>query len=273
MANPTAGVPVSTTPYEDNKTIRDLAATAQTYYIGEAIGLNSSGNATKCDDAAALLFDGIAAGYTSGPRVTVDSGDSAGDKFVVAQRPRYAVVSIVETPAKGDEGRPVWWKFSNQVSYFAGTNKNFAGYVRRCPGGVRDAGGLASTQVEIELVPACELVAVNIVYGPTPVDQVNFVADRAYRVVDIRGRVIVGAAGATAQVRKAADTVAIASGTVLHASTFNLNGTADTAQVLTLSSTSADLDVAAGSVVGLDVTGTTTNATGCITVLLAPRLK
>lgn len=259
MANPTSIVSATTTPYEHSgKTRRDLAATAQTYYPNEMIGLDASGNATKCDDSALRRFDGL---QGDSFRITVDSGDSAGDKKVNVIRPRLATMTIAAAAA-GDEGRPVFAKYSNEVSYFPGTYKNFVGWVHRV---------VSATEVEIELCPAGgpPLVAVNIVYS-SPVDQVNFVAERAYRVIGIVGRPTASAAGATVAVKKAPSGTAIASGTALHSGNYTLDGTAHTNQTLTLSTTTGDLDIADGDSIGIDCTGTTTSATGVITVLLVP---
>lgn len=115
-------------------------------------------------------------------------------------------------------------------------------------------------------------VPINIEYNASSVDKVAFVADRAYRVKGIRGRVTVAgtdAGAVTATIRKAASGTAIASGTALHSGTFDLKGTADTNQTLTLSTTDTDLDIAAGDCIAIDFTGTLTAATGAVTVTLA----
>ena len=75
----------------------------------------------------------------------------------------------------------------------------------------------------------------------------------------------------TATVYKAASGTAIGSGTALHSGTFNLQGTAATNQTLTLSTTKSDLDVAAGSRIGMVISGAPGAAgVGTITVTLAP---
>ena len=75
----------------------------------------------------------------------------------------------------------------------------------------------------------------------------------------------------TALVKKAPSGTAPASGTSLHASgSLDLKGTVNTDQAATLSATAADLLLAAGDALCLDVTGTTTAARGCITVTLVP---
>lgn len=115
----------------------------------------------------------------------------------------------------------------------------------------------------------------SVEYDAASVDKTFFVAvGRSYRVKGIVGRVTVAGTdggAVTLVVRKVPSGTAITSGTALHSSTFNLKGTADTNQTLTLSTTSTDLDIAAGNALALDFTGTLTSATGVISVLLAPK--
>lgn len=116
-------------------------------------------------------------------------------------------------------------------------------------------------------------IPVNIPYNASSIDSVHFVASRPYRVLAISGRPeVAGTDGSavTATIKKAAGTVAIASGTALHTGTYDLKGTAATVQSLTMASNgTANID--AGDVIGIDFTGTLTSATGILTVLLAPR--
>ena len=114
-----------------------------------------------------------------------------------------------------------------------------------------------------------DAVAVNVEYVAASVDKVAYIAPRQMRVVSIVARVEVAgtdAGAVTGAVRKAASGTAIASGTALHSSTWNLKGTAATNQTLTLSTTSADLDIPAGTSIGLDFTGVLTTATGVVTI-------
>ena len=114
-------------------------------------------------------------------------------------------------------------------------------------------------------------VFVKIEYLAASVDKIAYVASRAMRVVGITGRVEaagVDAGAVTAVVKKAASGTAIASGTALHSGTFNLKGTAATNQELTLSTTSSDLDIPAGTAIGVDFTGVLTTATGAICIAL-----
>jgi hypothetical protein len=114
---------------------------------------------------------------------------------------------------------------------------------------------------------------INMLYDANSVDRAFFVANRAYVVKAITGRPTVAgtdAGAVTAVVKKAASGTASASGTALHSSTYNLKGTIHTNQSLTLSTTASDLQIAAGTSIGIDFTGVLTAAVGVITVTLAP---
>lgn len=125
-----------------------------------------------------------------------------------------------------------------------------------------------------DLIADKGLVSISSEWVAASVDKIFFVASRAYRVLAIRARPEAAgtdAGAVTATVKKAASATAIASGTVLHSGSIDLKGTAATNQLLTLSTTKADLEIAAGDAIGMDFTGTLTAATGVVTVLLAPR--
>lgn len=115
-------------------------------------------------------------------------------------------------------------------------------------------------------------IPVTMTYTASVVDCTMFTADRSYVVKAIRGRVdVAGTGGAcTAQIRKVPSGTALTSGTVLHASTYNLVGTAAAQQTLTLSTTPSDLLMAAGDSICFDLTGTATSAVGAISVTLNP---
>lgn len=118
-------------------------------------------------------------------------------------------------------------------------------------------------------------IPATITYHPSSnATNVAFVAQRAMRVKGIVGRVQAAgtdAGAVTATVYKAPSGTAIASGTALHSGTYNLKGTASTIQTLTLSTTSSDLDIAAGDTIGIILTGVLTAATGGISVHMTPR--
>jgi hypothetical protein len=110
-------------------------------------------------------------------------------------------------------------------------------------------------------------------YTATSVDMTIFTATRACVVTGITGRVDTAgtdASAVTAQVRKVPSGTALTGGTVLHSGTYNLKGTANANQPLTLSTTDGALRLAAGDSVVIDFTGVLTAAAGCISVTLAP---
>lgn len=120
---------------------------------------------------------------------------------------------------------------------------------------------------------AGEFVFVNIEYVAASVDKVAFVATRSYIVKSITGRpTVAGTDGsaATAAIKKAASGTAITSGTALHSGTYDMKGTANTVQALTVSTTATDLQIPAGTAIGIDFTGTLTSATGVVTICLSP---
>lgn len=108
------------------------------------------------------------------------------------------------------------------------------------------------------------------VYGEgTQIDNFFWTAPVACRVVGINNRpLVVGSDGSavTAVVKKAASGTAIASGTALMSDTFDLKATINTNVAGTLSATSSDLDIAAGTSLGIDFTGVLTAARGCVTI-------
>ena len=115
----------------------------------------------------------------------------------------------------------------------------------------------------------------NATYHPSSnATTIMLVADRAYRIKGLNGRVEVAgtdAGAVTATIFKAPSGTALSAGTALHSGTFNLKGTAATNQSLTLSTTDATLNIAAGDTIGVILTGVLTTATGGITVALTPR--
>jgi hypothetical protein len=123
MANPTASVPVQTTTYADTRRYWPLVSTAQTYYSGEMIGLNTSGYAGKCDDSASYQFLGLA-----DQRLVVPSGASNGQYQLLVDRPQLLSMTIASV-SLSDIGKFVYAKFSNEVAFTAGTYGNVIGVV------------------------------------------------------------------------------------------------------------------------------------------------
>ena len=130
------------------------------------------------------------------------------------------------------------------------------------------SGGLQGTDLD-----QGPIIFVKSEYTASSVDKVFFVAPRRCIVKSITLRVEAAgtdAGAVSAVIKRAASGTAIGSGTALHSSSANLKGTAATNQTLTLSTTAADLDIAAGTAIGIDFTGTLTSATGVVTVALCP---
>lgn len=140
-------------------------------------------------------------------------------------------------------------------------------------GAVSAASGAFTGVVTVnELKSTTATVHATVEWTAASVDKVFFIAPRACRVVSITPRpTVAGTDGGavTATIRKCASGTAIGSGTALHASGFDLKGTANTNQAVTLSPTAADLEIPAGTALAIDFTGTLTSATGCATIGLA----
>ena len=118
---------------------------------------------------------------------------------------------------------------------------------------------------------ACQQT-INLDYTAALVTQKFYVAPRAGIVTDIRGATrVAGSGGAcTISFYKAASGVSIGSGTLLHVGSFNLVGTADTNQVLTLVANNDTLTLQAGDSLGYVLTGTATSAVGTVGVTIEP---
>jgi hypothetical protein len=107
----------------------------------------------------------------------------------------------------------------------------------------------------------------------TPANSTVFVAPRrlVLKGVMLRPDVAGTDAGAvTANVVRAPSGTAIASGTTLITGTGNLKGTAATNQAIALTATAANLDIPAGTAVGVLLAGILTSAQGSITLAFCP---
>lgn len=114
---------------------------------------------------------------------------------------------------------------------------------------------------------------VNFDYTAALVTQKFYTNIRPSVVVDIRGTVrVAGSGGAcTVSIFKVPDGVAVASGTLLHTGSYNLVGTVDTQQVLTLATDITVLNMKAGDALGYVLTGTATSAVGSFQVTIEPQ--
>ena len=113
MANMTGGVGARTTPFETTIIKRGAVSTAQTYHPGAMIAINGTGYATKCDDTAGLLFDGI---LTDQRPITVDSGGSNGDTKLNVDKPRLFTAKIAAAVVT-DVGRKVYALYDDEVGF------------------------------------------------------------------------------------------------------------------------------------------------------------
>lgn len=116
-------------------------------------------------------------------------------------------------------------------------------------------------------------VQVSTEYNASSVSKVFYTAQRPMYIYRAELRVeVAGTNGAavTAQLVRVPSGTAVASGTELLTTAFNLKGTAATNQLGDLVTSSALLGLGQGDSLGIVFTGTLTSATGVLTVLLAP---
>lgn len=113
---------------------------------------------------------------------------------------------------------------------------------------------------------------VSVQYDANTVTQKVFVAPFPLLLTAIQGVTrVAGSGGAcTFTFFKTASAVASASGTSLSSGSFNVVGTADTNQSLTLSSDINAVTFAAGDAIGMVLTGTPTSAVGNVTFTFEP---
>lgn len=273
------------------------AEPGMTYFdttLQQLLVLNSAGTWQDVADASNPTINGAAGttgtgttAGTAGGAVTLTAG-AGGAKTGTGAAAGGAGGAIAETAGNGGNtassgsnaagaGGGVTLTAGTGGNATAGTgNGGAGGSVDLVPGpGGTSAGGTAGARGKVKVNGVAGLMQANFVYGEaTPLDAAFFIACRNYRVEAIIVRpLVVGSDGGavTAQIRKAPSGTASASGTVLHSSTADLKGTANTNQSLTLSTTSSDLDIASGDAIAIDVTGVTTDARGVISVLLNPR--
>lgn len=119
------------------------------------------------------------------------------------------------------------------------------------------------------IVPQYEEITIPIVPHATLTEQNLYTATEAIQVVSIRVVPDLVQGGAlTGTVVKAVSTATPANGTTpMHtANAIDFNATAHTVQSITLSSTTADLQLAAGNRIGLDLSAALTTGRACITI-------
>lgn len=128
---------------------------------------------------------------------------------------------------------------------------------------------------------APQVISVSLAVNGDVIDQNLFIADRPYRVVEVReAHPVAGtdAGAVTLDVKKATGTTAIASGTTVLGSTFDLKGTINTVVAKTRAnggvvSTPVGY-LAQGDRLGVDITGVTTSITQVVlSIVLEPTGK
>lgn len=145
-----------------------------------------------------------------------------------------------------------------------------------------DRGGLTiSTDVAGAQSINVGFIPVQGAWTASGVDTFIFTAGRGYRVKGIHAVITVAgtdAGAVTLGVRKVPSGTTLTSGVLLHSGTVNLKGTVNTYQgtagtspALTLTTTDADLNVAATDSIALDFTGVLTSAVGAVTIELEAR--
>ena len=134
MSNTTGQDRIAVTPWDAGRVSRlpsAIPAANFTMYGGQAIMRDGSGNLIQCDDTAKGEFVGVTVDIL---RVLVETTDTiqtngfTGDKMFDVVQPILMKV-LIAAAAGGDEGRKVYWKYNNEVSYSDGSFGNYAGTV------------------------------------------------------------------------------------------------------------------------------------------------
>lgn len=114
--------------------------------------------------------------------------------------------------------------------------------------------------------------SVDFQYTANTVTQAVWVAPYACQVARIMGRPrVAGSGGAcTFSFYKCASAIAAASGSLLHAGSYDLVGTADVNQELTLVTDPTVLQMKEGDSINVVLTGTPTSAVGIISISVEP---
>lgn len=116
-------------------------------------------------------------------------------------------------------------------------------------------------------------VVVNADYTAATLDRVVAVIGRPMAVKAVHGRVTVAgtdAGAVSAIVRKVPSGTAITGGTPVHQGTFNLKGTVNTVQEMTIAAAPADVALLRGDSIAVDFSGVLTAAVGTISILMEP---
>lgn len=116
-------------------------------------------------------------------------------------------------------------------------------------------------------------IVITTVLAAVDVSKTIFNADAAYQVVSIKvAWGVAGGAAATLTPEKLTGTTAPGSGTAMISSPIDLTATANTVVTGTLSSTTSDLQLAAGDRLGVKLAGVLTGLVGCAVTIILKRI-
>jgi len=235
--------------------------------ISAGVVAGAAGNAVAVNATSGVANTGGAGGAGGNAALTAGSGGTGSTNGGAGGSNLVSAGNGGNGTTTGGLGGTVTVQAGN-----AGTGGNAnGGNVNLIPGTATGTGTPGEVQINSS---TAGFLPVGFNYVPSSLDTSFFVASRAYRVKSVILRVDAQstAGAATAVVKKAASGTAInAGGAVALAAAFDLNtGTANTNQVGVLSATAADLEIAAGTAIGIDFTGTLTSAVGSVTVTLVP---
>lgn len=213
-------------------------------------------------------------GVTIGAGVLVDKllGVALDTKAegVLVDLQRTGVVSVSKVSAQA-------WAIGDRIYWDASAAK-FTTVATPVVAGIahKDAAN-PSAKGEVILTPGTQMaehvIHVNLPTNGEAVDAAFFIADRAYRVTSVREvHAVAGndAGAVTIDVKKQTGTQTPAQGVSVLAVAFDGKGTANTVVTKAgadLTATAADLLLAAGNRLSLDLTGTTTNLAGVVVVV------
>jgi hypothetical protein len=130
MSNTTGNDRISMTPWNSDPSIKlgfAVPGSETTFYTGQFLGRDASGNLVQGDDTAKYELLGI---MTDTTRPVVGTSITAGDFPVYIKRP-LMYIALISSAAAGDEGKKVFVKYNNEVQYTGGSYANFAGHVFR----------------------------------------------------------------------------------------------------------------------------------------------
>jgi hypothetical protein len=262
MATLAADKPRQIEPQAQNSKTELPMIASDIIYAGAAVGeLNNTGTYQPLNTGSTV--DRFAGFATAQADNSAGAASAINVKLVEEGRVKLSVTGVASA---ADRGKTVWATDDDTFTLTYASGAISIGVVDRWIVGT-------TCMVEFKSFKRRSVISVSIPWNASSVDEVFFVANAPYCVVGAKARVTAAGtdgSAVTGAIKHAGDGTAISGGTAIHSGTFDLKGTANTAQALTLSTTSSDLKLAAGEGLGIDFAGTLTTATGIATVDLRP---